>query len=42
MNRSIIRLIIKLIIISLLIMLGILFIGPLLDAIKENKVMAVG
>ena len=38
MNRSIIRLII----ISLLIMLGILFIGPLLDAIKENKVMAVG
>lgn len=36
MNRSIIRLII----ISLLIMLGILFIGPLFGTIKENKVMA--
>ena len=35
MNRSIMRLII-----SLLIILGILFIGPLLDAIKENKVMS--
>lgn len=40
MNRSIIRLIIKLIIISLLIMLGILFIRPLFGTIKENKVMA--
>lgn len=37
MNRIIMRLII-----SLLIILGILFIGPLLDAIKENKVMAIG
>lgn len=36
MNRSTIRLII-----SLLIMLGILLIGPLFDVIKENKVMAV-
>ena len=35
MNRSIMRLII-----SLLIILGILFIGPLLDAIKGNKVMS--
>lgn len=30
----------KKIIISLLIVLGILFIGPLLDTIKENKIMA--
>lgn len=37
MNRSIIRLII-----SLLIMLGILLIGPLFDAIKENNVIAAG
>lgn len=37
MNRSIIRLII-----SLVIILGILFIGPLLETIKENKVMATG
>lgn len=35
MNKSTIKLII-----SLLIILGILFIRPLLDAIKENKVMA--
>lgn len=37
MNRSTIRLII-----CLLIMLGILLIGPLFDAIKGNKVMAAG
>lgn len=37
MNRSTIRLII-----SLLIMLGILLIGPLFDAIKENNVIAAG
>lgn len=37
MNRSTIRLII-----SLLIILGILLIGSLFDAIKENKVMAAG
>lgn len=37
MNRSTIRLII-----SLLIMLGILLIGPLFEAIKENNVIAAG
>ena len=37
MNRSIMRLII-----SLVIVLGILLIGPMLDTLKENKVITTG